>query len=299
MKGRTIVGFAAMAAAFALFWTVSAPSFAQDGKGAPPAPDAAAKGGKGGGKGKGKARPPSRPTPHNADGHVSFGPLPGEKGVWNGNAGATLASNTRPGAIDNNLVNLPTNLKVSDVPFQPWAKALYDYRQSKLTADDPHVRCKISGGPRLYHTPYGFEILDIPEMKQIMILGVGGPHTWRTVFMDGRDHPKDLDPSYQGNSIGHWDGETLVVDTIGYNERFWLTREGLPHTTALRLTEKFSRPEYDTLHYEATIDDPGAYTAPWSGGWAIPWNPNDEMYEYMCQENNRDKSHMYGGNVAE
>jgi hypothetical protein len=230
---------------------------------------------------------------------VNFGPVPGEKGVWSGNAGATLASNTRPGAIDNNLVNLPTNLKVSEVPFQPWAKALYDYRQAKLTADDPHVRCKISGGPRLYHTPYGFEILDIPEMKQVMILGVGGPHTWRVVYMDGRQHPKDLDPTYQGNSIGHWDGETLVVDTIGYNERFWLTREGLPHTTALRLTEKFSRPEYDTLRYEATINDPGAYTAPWSGGWAIPWNPNDEMYEYMCQENNRDKSHMYGGNVAE
>jgi len=252
--------------------------------------------GQGQGKGKGKkARPPSRPTPHFADGTVNFGPMPGEKGDWAGNAGSTLATNIGRG-LDNNLINLPTNLKIPDVPFQPWARALYDYRQSKLTADDPHVRCKASGGPRLYHTPYGFEIVQVPEMKQIFAMGVGGPHTWRVFYMDGRQHPKDLDPTYYGDSIGHWEGETLVVDTVGFNERFWFTREGLPHTEQLHLTEKFSRPEYDTLRYEVTVDDPGAYTKPWSGGWAIPWsNTSDEMYEYMCQENNRDVKHMYGG----
>lgn len=249
--------------------------------------------GKGGGRGKGKARPPSRPTPHWPDGRVNLGPMPGEKGVWAGNAGATLASNSR--GIDNNLINLPTNMKAADLPFQDWSRALYQYRQERLTADDPHVRCKGSGGPRLYHTPYGFEILDMPEMQKVFVVGVGGPHTWRVFYMDGREHPKDLDPSYYGHSVGHWDGETLVVDTVGYNERFWFVREGLPHTEQLHLTEKFSRPEYDTLRYEVTVDDPGAYTKPWSGGWAIPWNPNDEVYEYMCQENNRDVKHMYGG----
>lgn len=248
-----------------------------------------------GGRGKGKARPPSRPTPHWPDGRVNLGPLPGEKGVWAGNAGSTLATNVGRRGIDNNRINLPTNLKTTDVPFQPWARALYDYRQERLTADDPHVRCKGSGGPRLYHTPYGFEIIDAQDQQKIFVVGVGGPHTWRVFYMDGREHPKDLDPSYYGNSIGHWEGETLVVDTIGFNERFWFTREGLPHTEQLHLIEKFSRPEYDTLRYEVTIDDPGAYTKPWSGGWAIPWNPNDEVYEYMCQENNRDVKHMYGG----
>lgn len=248
-----------------------------------------------GGRGKGKARPPSRPTPHWPDGRVNLGPLPGETGVWAGNAGSTLATNVGRRGIDNNRINLPTNLKTTDVPFQPWARALYDYRQERLTADDPHVRCKGSGGPRLYHTPYGFEIIDAQDQQKIFVVGVGGPHTWRVFYMDGREHPKDLDPSYYGNSIGHWEGETLVVDTIGFNERFWFTREGLPHTEQLHLIEKFSRPEYDTLRYEVTIDDPGAYTKPWSGGWAIPWNPNDEVYEYMCQENNRDVKHMYGG----
>jgi hypothetical protein len=276
----------AAAAALSLFVWFVAPSPAQDltNQGVP----------QGKGKGKGKQRPPSRPTPHHADGRVNFGPLPGEKGVWNGTAGATFATNVGRG-LDNNLVNLPTNLKIPDVPFQPWARALYDHRQATLTADDPHVRCKSSGGPRLYHTPYGFEIVDIPEMKQIFVMGVGGPHTYRTIYMDGRRHPEHLNPTYHGYSIGHWEGETLVVDTVGYNERFWLSREGLPHTERLHLTERFTRPEYDTLRYEATIDDPGAYTKPWSGGWAIPWNPNDEMYEYVCQENNRDGRHMFGG----
>ena len=245
-----------------------------------------------GGRGRG-ARRPSAPTPHWPDGHVNLGAMPGEKGVWSGSAGTTLATNER--GIDTIGSNLPTNLKVADVPFQPWARALYNLRQERLTADDPHVRCKPSGGPRLFHTPYGFELVEAPELKRIYMIEVGGPHTYREFFMDGREHPKDLDPSYFGHSVGHWDGETLVVDTVGFNERFWLSREGIPHTEYLHLTERFTRTDHDTLKYEATIDDPGAYTKPWSGGWNIRWTGGEELYEYMCQENNRDVRHMYGG----
>ena len=244
--------------------------------------------------GRGKARGPSRPTPHWPDGRVNLGPLPGEKGVWEGNAGATLATNP-PGGIDNASMNLPTNLKIQDVPFLPWARALYNYRQTSTTKDDPHVRCKPSGGPRMYHTPYGMEFLDFPDEKRMYIIGVGGPHTWRVVYMDRREHPKDLDPSFNGHSVGQWDGETLVIDTVGFTEKFWLTREGIPFTEHLHLTERFTRTDYDDLKYEATIDDPGAYSAPWTGGWWIRWQPNQEMYEYVCQDNNRDVKHMYGG----
>ena len=143
------------------------------------------------------------------------------------NAGATLATNVGRG-LDNNLVNLPTNLKIPDVPFQDWARALYESRQANNTADDPHVRCKSSGGPRLYHTPYGFEIVDIPELERIYVMGVGGPHTWRVIYMDGRERPKDIDPSFHGYSIGHWEGEKLVVESTNFNQRFWLSREGIP-----------------------------------------------------------------------
>ena len=92
-------------------------------------------------------------------------------------------------------------------------------------------------------------------------------------------------------------GRKVVISTATRAlQKAGFTREGLPHTEQLHLTEKFTRPEYDTLRYEVTVDDPGAYTKPWSGGWAIPWsNTSDEMYEYMCQENNRDVKHMYGG----
>jgi hypothetical protein len=243
---------------------------------------------------RGRPRPPAGPTPHWPDGRVNLGPLPGEKGVWEGNAGSTLATNIR-GGIDNSRMNLPTNLKISQVPFQPWARAVYDYRQATTTKDDPHTRCKPSGGSRQFHTPYGFEFVDMPELQRIYMIEVGGPHTWRIIYMDGSGHPKDLEPSFLGDARGHWEGDTLVVDTTGFNERFWLTREGIPTTAYLHLVERFTRTDYDTLKYEATVDDPGAYTAPWSGGWLIRWQPNQEMYEYICQDNNRDPRHMYGG----
>ena len=245
------------------------------------------------GRGRGP-RPPSRPTPHLADGRFNLGPLPGEKGVWEGNAGSTLATNIK--GIDNPRMNLPTNLKVADVPFLPWARAVYNYRQATTTKDDPHVRCKPSGGPRMFHTPYGMEFLDLPEQQRIIIVGVGGPHTWRTIWMDGRPHPKDLDPTFAGHSVGHWEGDSLVIDTVGFNEKFWLTREGIPYTEKLHLIEKFTRTDYNTMKYEATIDDPGAYSATWAGGWLLQWQPNEELYEYVCQDNNRDVKHMYGGN---
>jgi len=240
-----------------------------------------------------RSNQPPRPTPHWPDGRVNLGPLPGEKGVWEGNAGSTLATNVR--GIDNPRMNLPTNLKISEVPFQPWARALYNYRQGTTTKDDPHTKCLPSGGPRLFHTPYGFEFIDVPEEKRIYMVEVGGPHTWRIIYMDGRPHPKDLDPSFFGHSVGHWEGDALGVDTVGFNERFWLTREGIPHTEFLHLTERFTRTDYDTLKYEATVDDPGAYTKPWTGGWLIRWQQDQELYEYVCQDNNKDPKHMFGG----
>lgn len=246
------------------------------------------------GKGKGKQKGPSAPTPHWPDGRVNLGPAPGQKGMWEGNAGATLATNP-PGGLDNPTMYLPTNIKLEEVPWQPWAKAVYDFRQAETTKDDPHVRCKPSGGPRMFHTPYGIEFIDVPAEKKMFILGVGGPHTWRTVYMDGRAHPQDLDPSFSGHAVGHWEGETLVIDTVGFNEKFWLTREGIPSTSALHMIEKFTRTDMDTMKYEATVDDPGAYTRPWSGGWYLRWQGGEEMYEYICQENNRDVEHMFGG----
>ena len=237
---------------------------------------------------------PPRPPPRWPDGRISFTGSPGEVGNWNGPAAATLANNIRDGKVIVDRFNLPENLTVEQVPFQPWARKLYDERQTTLTKDDPHTRCKPSGGPRMFHTPYGFEVLELPESREIIFLSVGNPHSWKVVHMDGRPHPENLKPTAFGHSIGHWEGDTLVVDTIAFNDKFWITREGLPHTGQLHVIERISRPEFDKLRYEATIDDPGAYTKSWSGGWFIPWGQDNEPFDYVCQENNLDPQRMVG-----
>jgi hypothetical protein len=238
--------------------------------------------------------PAAKPIPRMADGTVSFAGANGDVGNWQGPAGTSLANNVYRDALERSRFNLPTNLSVDDVPFRPWARELYDYRQETFTKNDPHTRCKPSGGARLFHTPYGFEILQLADTKEIMFLSVGSPHSWRVVHMDGRPLPEKPEPSWFGTSIGHWEGDTLVIETAGFNESFWISREGVPHTAQLRTTERISRPQYDTLRYEITIDDPGAYTKPWSGGWNIPWDSGNEPFDYLCQDNNLDAARMIG-----
>jgi hypothetical protein len=234
----------------------------------------------------------ARPAPRWPDGRISFTGPPGEIGNWDGRPGSTLANNSADDALDVSAFNLPDNLSVDEVPFQPWARALYEYRQATFTKDDPHTRCKPSGAARMFHTPYGFEIIDL--IDEIIFVSVGAPHSWRVVHMDGRPHPDDPRPTWFGHSVGHWEGDTLVIDTVGFNERFWMTREGLPHTSQLHTIERVSRPNFDTLRYEVTIDDPGAYTETWSGGWLIPWEAGNEPFDYLCQENNLDAARMVG-----
>ena len=241
----------------------------------------------------GQKRPPPKPTPRWPDGRVSFTGSPDDVGNWEGPANATLFFDFKDGKKVTPQASLPTNKTVNEIPFKPGFKEQYLSRESQ--AEDPHTRCKPSGGSRFWHTPYGVEIVDLPETHEVIFLGVGAPHSWRNVYLDGRPHPKDLKPSWYGHSIGKWEGDTLVVDTVGFNERFWLTREGVPHTSQLHLIEKFSRPNHDQLRYEATVDDPGAYTATWSGGWNLRWSAGNEPFDYLCQENNRDPGRMILG----
>jgi len=216
-----------------------------------------------GGRGNQPA-PPSKPTPRWPDGKPRLGALPGERGgIW-GSCCGTLAND--------------------QTPFQPWAKALLDFRRANEM--EPHTRCKPSGGARQFVTPYGTEFVELPDLKRMFIFDIGGPHTFREIFLDGRPHPKDLVPSYYGHSTGRWEDDTLVVETVGFNEAFWIDRAGSPHTEKLVFTERFTRTDYDTLRYEVTVDDPGAYTAPWSRQFQMRWNGNQELFEYVCQENN-------------
>lgn len=234
-----------------------------------------------GGAGAKPAPPPSKPTPHWPDGRVNIGAPLGESGIWAGDG--RLAVNPKS-YEPNSTRNAP--IHIDQIPLQDWARALTDARHADVLKMEPHARCKLSGGPREFVTPYGFEIVEFPELKQVVVFDIGGPHSFRIIYMDGRAHPKDLKPSYYGHSVGRWEGETLVVDAVGFNEKFWMSRDGLPHTDRLHLTERFTRTDFNTLKYEVTIDDPGAYTAPWTSGFSLRWTAGIELFEYQCQGNN-------------
>jgi len=236
-----------------------------------------------------------RPTPRFPDGRVNLDAVPGEKGFWNVMRGRLIGTQP-PG--------LPTNLELDQVPFQDWARDLYEYRQSRNGLDDPHARCAPAGALRFFTVPNGMNIVQQPELNRIFFIS-GQNRDWRRIAMEsGRRHPPEdeIVPSYFGDSIGWWEGGTLVVDTVGFNERFWMIRGGLPHTRFLHVTERFTRVDYDTLKYEVTIDDKGAYTEEWSGGWHIPWqtvnydnSPGGEIHEYFCADNERDSVHLEAG----
>ena len=230
------------------------------------------------------------PVPRLPDGRISFSGPPEVIGNWDGPVGTSLANDKIYDAMFSQQRNLPTNMDIEKVPFQPWARKLYEERRANYGRDDPHTRCKPSGGPRMFHTPYGFEVLDLTD--QIIFISVGSPHSWKLVYMDGRPHPEKPAPSWFGHSVGRWEGDTLVIDTVGFNDKFWMERNGFPHTQQLHLIERLSRPDFNTLKYEVTIDDPGAYTETWSGGWLISWGDGNEPFDYLCQENNLDGSQM-------
>jgi hypothetical protein len=235
--------------------------------------------GRQGGAGRGRQTGPPQPVPRSADGKVLLGGKTlKEKGVW------------LPGGSPVSAAN------IAQVPFQPWARALLADRD--INQLEPHTRCKPSGVTRPFLTPYGVEFVELPELERIYIFDIGGPHTYRTVYMDGRTHPKNLEPSYYGHSIGWWEGDTLVVETTGFNEGFWLDRRGTPHTEALRTLERFTRTELAAMKYEVTLDDPGAFTSKWTSSFNLRWEPGTELFEYVCQQMNYAHELMLGGHES-
>jgi hypothetical protein len=218
------------------------------------------------------ANAPAKPAPRFSDGKPNLGITPEERGLW-------LPQDRT------NLGRRSTLAPAETIPFQPWAKALYEDRQIKEL--EPHTRCHPSGVARQFQTPYGVDFVHMPEIQRMYIFDVGGPHTFRTIYMDAQSHPAKIQPSEYGHGIGHWEGDTLVVDTAGFSEDFWIDRTGLPHTEKLHTIERFTRTDFNTMKYEVTIDDPNVYTKPWSGGFNFRWSPNIELFEYVCQDNNK------------
>jgi len=175
-------------------------------------------------------------------------------------------------------------------PFQPWAETEYKARERAKstntdpeTSPDPTARCIPPGVPRILMQPYPFEIL---QARDRVVIIFEYQSLVRHIFLDGRKHPKDLDPTYMGHSIGHYEGDTLVVDTLGFNDKTWLDSRGLPHTDALHVVERIRRVDHDTLQDEITIEDSKAYTRAWTAQKFYILKPDWEIQEYVCAENN-------------
>jgi len=180
--------------------------------------------------------------------------------------------------------------KGETLPLLPSAVKLMEYRAQHET-DDPHLWCMPMGVPR--STPYPFRFVqDITgggASPHLFIIHEGNIHSFRQVFMDGRKHPAELDPTWFGHSIGRWENkDTLVIDTVGFNDKFWFDRKGTPHTEQLHTIERWTRPNMGTLVNTVTIDDPGAYSKPFTVTFMARLQaPGDEIMEYICQENNQ------------
>ena len=212
------------------------------------------------------------PTPRTADGK------PDLSGVWRG-PGA--------GSYDRNVAR---DLKPGDI--QPWAEAIYQQRVRDMGKDAPRANCLPDPFP-YYHMVDLARFVQTPGLIVILYQGTTNS-VHRTIFTDGRPLPKDPNPTWMGYSVGHWDGDTLVVDTAGFNDRGWLDIEGHPHTEALHITERFRRRDFGHMDLEMTIDDPKTFTRPFSFRMDKTLVPDTDLLESIC-ENDRSVPHMLGG----
>jgi hypothetical protein len=187
------------------------------------------------------------------------------------------------------LINVAADLK--EVPFQPWAAEEYKRRVDTRGKDDPNNFCLPSGIPEKEAVTSPWKVVQTPGA---VIILYESRTIFRQIFTDGRKLPADPNPTWQGYSVGHWEGDTLVTETAGTNGKAWLDTNGHPVTEALKVIEKFHRRDFGHLDLEITIDDPKAYTKPWTVHQTAEFQPDTELLEYVCEENNKDVGHFVG-----
>jgi len=206
--------------------------------------------------------PQTGPTPRTADGH------PDLSGVWNGN------DDPYP----------------EDPPYLPAAAELSRKWLAENLKNDPGVRC-IPGDALLF----GSSTWRLVQTPTLLVTIVEGPPFARQVYLDGRGHPNVDNPTWMGHSIGHWEGDTLVVDSVGFNDRGTVGGAPNPRSEKLHVTERYRRPDFSHLEIEFTIDDPGTYSKPWKihNTWDLA-PKGEEVLEYICAENNKDLQHLVG-----
>src|SRR5580658_1017130 len=227
------------------------------------------------------------PAPHLPDGRPDFG----GNGAWFPGFNGNLAETTWKGVKSAD--------KHVDVPFLPGTLKTYNERVENRSKDDPEARCLPVGVPRFMFDPYPFQI--IQTNNQVLFVFEGDNYLWRIVNIQpaGSAHPKNLKPTWLGDAVGHYEGDTLVVDVTGFNGLAWLDQAGHATSDKLHLTERYTRTDSLTLKYEVTIEDPGAYSKPWTATNTVRWRPGLELMENICQEDEKSSIHMIGNAAPE
>jgi len=188
--------------------------------------------------------------------------------------------------------NLAAGLKPGGVVMLPAGRALFDERQDNLGKDDPEGFCLAPGVPRVNGVPFPQKIIQTPALVVILY---ETRTTFRQIFLDAQHTlPSDPQPTWMGYSKGRWDGDTLVVETDGFNGKTWLDDAGHPQSERGRVIERIRRPDFGRLVAEITIDDPVMYAKPWTVTQEFRLDPDGELIEYVCGENNRDIPHLVG-----
>ena len=201
------------------------------------------------------------PTPKTADGKPDF------SGIWRSPTGKYLANLAADGI---------------QVPMTPWAQQIFKQRTQNEGRDRPSASC-------LPHSVTDFDAHNTPrkvlQSPGLVVMLFEGYHSYRQIFTDGRTLPKDPEPAWFGYSVGHWEGDTLVVETNGINDKTWLDDAGHPHSEALRLVEHFRRVNFGRMDVQITITDPKAYTRPWTVGFQWELMPDTELLDWVCENN--------------
>jgi hypothetical protein len=225
------------------------------------------------------------PAPKTADGHPDF------SGIWDIEHNRPCPPEGCPDMrIGLEFIDIGSSLK-GGLPFQPWAAALAKKRTDENGQEDPGSLCLPIGLVKLHTTPLMSKIVQVPGL---LLLLNERETVFRQIFMDGRALPAIDIPSFNGYSSGKWEGDTLVVQTTGFKDGLWLDRNGSPLTDAAKITERFRRPTYGKLEIELTVDDPKAYTKPWTIKLNHFIKPDTELIDYMCRDNEKDIPHYVG-----
>lgn len=216
----------------------------------------------------------SAPVPRTAEGK------PDLSGIWRGPRTSVYTQ------------NIAADLKPGEI--QPWAQAVYQQHVFNLGADSPRAHC-LPDPPPYYHLAGIARIVQTPALTVIINEGISNSGVTRTILTDGRGLPEEMNPTWLGYSVGHWEGDTLVVTTAGFNDKTWLDFSGHPHSEALRTTERFHRRDFGHMDFEMTLDDPKTFTRPITFKADKTLVADTELLETIC-ENERIAPHLMGGN---